>query len=93
MAREVDLLLGLDHDQVTVVEKATNVVWEKSDFQSDNLDKHYFQEDDITPTDHDDFVSNPYPGCLQLGGASEQYENYRLFAQTRHFLLFEKTKP
>lgn len=91
MAREIDILLETAKHQRAVVEKETNVVWSREDLQQAYDANEYPEPDELTvPSETILAVTSIYPGCMQLGGASEDYSQYQVVGQTRHFLIFAK---
>jgi len=91
VAREIDLLTEAAAAAQTVVEKATNQTWELDDLREAAAAGRWKDEDAVQAAKESADVSGPFPGCLQRFGASEDFENYRLVGQTRHFLLFERS--
>ncbi len=90
MAREIDILIGLDHDQNVVVEKATNVLWTPDELETIRDNPEFHHNDELGTADEEIAVSNPFPGCLQQMSAGEENFNFQLVGQTRHFLVFRK---
>jgi len=91
MAREIDILLEAARHQRAVVEKETNVLWSREDLQQACDTNDYQEPDELTyPAEIISAVTSIYPGCPQLGGAAEDYSQYQIVGQTRHFLLFAK---
>jgi len=90
MAREIDLLTHAASQARTVVEKATNQMWELEELREAKAQGRWEEEDEFHPAVGPMEVSGPFPGCLSRCGATEEFEHYQLFAQTRHFLVFGK---
>jgi len=90
MACEIDLLTDAASHAQTIVEKATNQTWEVDELRQAKLEGRWGEEDELLPAVGQMDVTGPFPGCLQRGGATEEYEHYRLCGQTRHFLVFER---
>src|SRR6516165_4919758 len=90
MAYEIDLLTNAASCAQTVVEKATNQTWELEELREAKAGGRWGEEDELVPAVGLMDVSGPFPGCLQRGGATEEFEHYRLCGQTRHFLVFER---
>lgn len=85
MSREKDILEHLVAAGCLVVEKATNRVWTLDEIVSAiGLDG----EDRILAADRPSAVSGPYPGCLQMGSAMDEFSGYPLLGQTEHFYIF-----
>jgi hypothetical protein len=88
MPRESDLLAWLDPELYLVVEKATNLVWTCDDLRQACRRGDFQQPDQLVPLSGFMSISGPYPGCLQLPGASAKHLQHTLFAQTQHFVVF-----
>jgi hypothetical protein len=90
MASEIDLLTDAASHARTVVEKATHQTWELDELREARAEDRWVEEDEVLPAAGSMDISAPFPGCLQRGGATEEFERYRLLGQTRHFLVFER---
>jgi hypothetical protein len=89
VAREIDLLIEAVEKNLVAVEKESNVVWSREDLYEARAAGRFQREDRVSPAAPGRAaVSGIFPGCLQQGGAAEDYSRYALTAQTEHFLLF-----
>ncbi len=86
MAKEIDLLLAAESRGCLVVEKASNVVWERDALLDARADALFEGDARVGPLTEAAVVSGPFPGCLQMGAAPER--GYQPLGETEHFVIF-----
>lgn len=74
--------------QHAIVEKTTHELWSAEELRQASAAGMFLNEIGLQTADTADAISNPYPGCLQMGGAMEPFFQYQLIGQTKHFLIF-----
>jgi hypothetical protein len=88
MTSEIDLLLRADTQGHAVVNKDTNVWWSRDDLLEARGDGQFTGNDKFAEPDAHCPVTSVFPGCLQLGGKSPEWEEARPLAETEHFVIF-----
>jgi len=88
MTTEIQLLRKAVRKKLTVVEKATNLVWTEEDLGGMAGDVFAGEDGFSPPPAVAGPVSAPYPGCFAQYAAPADAGHFRLVGQTRHFLIF-----
>jgi hypothetical protein len=87
MIKEIDILLRAKSKGCLIVDKESHVLLEEEELLAAQRGGPYQEEDDLLATGKRTEVSGPFPGCVQLGGASNRF-NYRMVGETAHFAIF-----
>jgi hypothetical protein len=89
MTREIDILWKAVDARRAVVDKETNVLWDRDALWEARASGAFDSEDSLRAPDAGQIeVSGIFPGCLQQGAAGVDYSRYTLIGQTSHFLIF-----
>jgi hypothetical protein len=91
MASELEVLLQAIDENCLVVEKDSNVLWDRADFLASDRPGLFSAEESISfPDEGTTAVTSIFPGCMSQFGAPGDYSRYVPVGQTKHFLLFAK---
>jgi hypothetical protein len=91
MASELDVLLEAIGENCLVVDKDSNVLWNRDDLLACHEPGLLSADGRITlPDEGATAVTSIFPGCMSQVGAPEDYSRYVPVGQTKHFLVFAK---
>lgn len=93
MRREIDVLFQALRKSCVIVEKSNHLVWTEEDLEDARRMGRFLDESELLPPDPRSEINGPYPGCMQLSGASEKDTAYLPAGQTANFVIFTATKP
>jgi hypothetical protein len=91
MRKEVDILLEANRQGCLIVDKDSHVLLEREELVEAKGDGLYQEKAVLSPKAPSE-VSGPFPGCMQLGAATEDSLDFRVLGQTRHFVIFYPAK-
>src|SRR5947209_12755170 len=89
--KEIDLLLEADRQGCLLVDRDSHVVLERDALREAQAEGLY-QNDGSFSREGTIEVSSPFPGCMQLGAATEDALGFRVMGQTEHFVIFYPAK-
>jgi len=91
VANELDVLLQAIGENCLVVDKDSNVLWNRDELLASHESSLFSAEASISLLEEGTTaVTSIFPGCMSQVGAPEDYSRYVPIGQTKHFLLFAK---
>src|SRR4051794_3021063 len=87
MRKEIDILQRALSKGFLVVNKESHVLLDDENWLSAQQSPLYQKECDLLAPEKQAELSGPFPGCMQLGGATRG-SDYRMLGQTAHFAIF-----
>jgi len=88
MSKEIEILLKANAKGCLIVEKDSHVLLERDELLVAQQNGDYQEECALLAPEKQIELSGPFPGRMQIGGASAKNMGYRLVAQTKHFVIF-----
>jgi hypothetical protein len=88
MSKEIEILLKANAKGCLIVEKDSHVLLERDELLAAQQNGDYQEECVLLAPEKQIALSGPFPGCMQIGGARTKTLEYRLVAQTKHFVIF-----
>ena len=88
MTKEIEILLKADAKGCLVVDKDSHICLERDDLLAAKRKGLYQEQAVLLAPERQSDWSGPFPGCMQLSGASAKYLRCRMVGQTKHFVMF-----